>query len=143
MSTKPYEVGSRRQNLQKFVRALRREMVGYHNRTSAIKSLRREFRLDEKPGEKGKEKEMDKVIQDVVAVDAEAKQIRIQWADERVGRVLIGEKGEVVHCVIMGEGEKRDVENERRILGAETGNLGAGKTGSMLEIGERLKEGIY
>ena len=124
--------GSKRQDLRKFTRALRREIAAYHNRISTIKSLRKEFQLDEKPSKKGKDKE--KVIADISAADAEAKQVRIEWIDGRIGRVLVGEKGDVLKCVIIGE-DGRDRETEERILG--DGNAG------MVGIGERLREGIY
>ncbi|KAH6715773.1 Cenp-O kinetochore centromere component-domain-containing protein [Leptodontidium sp. MPI-SDFR-AT-0119] len=121
--------GGKKQDLRRFVRALRKEVVGYHNRTSVIKGLRREFKLDEKESKKGKSRE--KVITDISAADAEAKQVRIEWADGRIGRVVIDEKGEVKQCVIIGE-DGRDGETERRVL-----------AGSMEGIGERMREGMY
>ncbi|KAK0111662.1 hypothetical protein ONS95_002007 [Cadophora gregata] len=121
--------GGKKQDLRRFVRALRREVVAYHNRTGVIKSLRREFKLDEKESRKGKGRE--KVINDISAADAEAKQIRIEWVDGRIGRAIVDERGEVVKCVILGE-DGRDRENERRVVG-----------GGMEGIGERLKEGMY
>lgn len=130
------EKGRVRQDLGRFVRALRRQMVAYQNRTAAIKGLRREFRLDEdkERGRKGKGRE--KVIVDISAADAEAKQVRIEWVDGRVGRCVVGENGSVEKCVVIGE-QGRDWEVERRILGSEKGNS------SMTGIGERLSEGIY
>ncbi|KIN07874.1 hypothetical protein OIDMADRAFT_151759 [Oidiodendron maius Zn] len=124
------------QDLGRFVRALRRQIVGYQNRTSVIKSLRREFKLDEgrQSGKKGKERE--KVIVDISAADAEAKQVRIEWVDGRVGRCVVGDTGNVEKCVVIGE-QGRDWEVERRIIGVEKGEP------SMSGIGERLKEGIY
>lgn len=123
------ENGAKRQDLRLFVRALRREIVGYHNRMSIVKSLRKDFRLDEKESRKGKGRE--KVITDISAVDGEVKQLRIEWADGRLGRVAIDDKCKVLKCVIIGE-EGRDTENEVRVM-----------RGDMAGIGERLKEGIY
>ncbi|KAG4430125.1 hypothetical protein IFR05_014396 [Cadophora sp. M221] len=122
-------LGGRKQDLRRFVRALRREVVGYHNRTSVIKGLRREFKLDEKESKKGKGRE--KIITDISAADAEAKQVRIEWTDGRIGRVVVDEKGEVKQCVIIGE-DGRDGETERRVV-----------AGSMDGIGERMREGMY
>ncbi|KAH7317877.1 Cenp-O kinetochore centromere component-domain-containing protein [Rhexocercosporidium sp. MPI-PUGE-AT-0058] len=121
--------GGKKQDLRRFVRALRREVVGYHNRTSVIKALRREFKLDEKESRKGKSRE--RVIADISAADAEAKQVRIEWTDGRIGRVVVDEKGEVKQCVVIGE-DGRDGETERRVV-----------AGSMEGIGERLREGMY
>ncbi len=103
--------------------------MAYHNRTSIIKSLRKEFELDEKESRKGKGRE--KILVDISEVDAEAKQLRIEWVDGRVGRVAIDDRGEVLKCVIAGE-EGRDTENEVRVM-----------RGDMAGIGERLREGIY
>jgi central kinetochore subunit Mal2/MCM21 len=130
------EKGRARQDLGRFVRALRRQIVAYQNRTAAIKGLRREFKLDEdkERGRKGKGRE--KVIVDISAADAEAKQVRIEWVDGRVGRCVVGENGSVEKCVVIGE-QGRDWEIERRILGSEKGDS------SMTGIGERLREGIY
>lgn len=103
----------------------------YHNRIAVIKSLRRAFGLDEKVSAKGKERE--RLLYDISAADAEAKQLRIEWVDGRIGRCVVGEKGEVVKCVIIGE-EGRDRETERRLLGGDR---------RMEGIATRLKEGMY
>jgi central kinetochore subunit Mal2/MCM21 len=130
-------VKGKKQSLQHFMAAVRREAVGYHNRTAVIKTLRKEFRLDEEVEKSSKEKgkQREKVIIDVSAADAEAKQVRIEWVDGRIGRCVVGEKGEVKKCVIIGE-DGRDREVERRVLGVQ----GESK---MEGIGERLREGIY
>jgi central kinetochore subunit Mal2/MCM21 len=129
----------KKQDLQLFIRAIRREIIGYHNRTSVIKTLRKEFKLDDDANlsKKGKGKQREKVIIDISAADAEAKQVRIEWVDGRIGRCVIGEGGEVVKCVVIGD-DGRDREVERRILGS----AGMGEA-RMEEIGERLREGIY
>lgn len=120
--------GAKTQDIRKFVRALRREVVGYHNRISVIKGLRREFRLDEKENRKGKGRE--KVISDISAADAEARQVRIEWVDGRIGRFTVDEGGSVVKAVVMGE-QGRDREVERVLVGGMGG------------VGERLREVIY
>lgn len=130
---------SKKQDLQRFVRALRREVIAYHNRTTVIKTLRKEFKLDEDANmsKKGKGKQREKVIIDISAADAEAKQVRIEWVDGRIGRCVVGERGEVLKCVVIGD-DGRDREVERRLLGD------AGEAEARMEgIGERLKEGIY
>lgn len=111
------------QGLERFVRGVRREIVGWRRRMDVIRGMGREFAAGG-------------VIVDVSAADAEAKQVRIEWVDGRVGRCVVGEDGAVEKCVVIGE-EGRDWEVERRILGGEKGDP------SMTGIGERLKEGIY
>lgn len=125
-----------KQNLGRFVRALRRQIVAYQNRTAAIKSLRREFKLDEDKDKERKGKESERVIVDISAADAETKQVRIEWVDGRIGRCVVSDGGNVEKCVVIGE-QGRDWEVERRILGVEKGNS------SMNGLGERLREGIY
>ncbi|KAH8590076.1 Cenp-O kinetochore centromere component-domain-containing protein [Bisporella sp. PMI_857] len=127
-------VKGKKQDLRMFVRSLRREVIGYHNRTSVIKLLRKEFKLDEvSKSSKGKERE--RIIVDISAADAEAKQVRIEWTDGRIGRCVVNNCGEVQKCVIIGE-DGRDREIERQILGKDG-------HGRMEGIAERLKEGIY
>lgn len=130
-------IKGKKQDLQRFVRSLRREVIGYHNRITVIKKLRKEFKLDDdaKLSGKSKGKQREKIIVDISAADAEAKQIKIEWADGRLGRCVVGDKGEVVKCVVIGD-EGRDREVERSILG----NAGEAR---MEQIGERLREGIY
>jgi central kinetochore subunit Mal2/MCM21 len=123
------EMGAKRQDLTRFVRSVRKEIVGYHNRVSVIKGLRKEFKLDEKVSRKGKDRE--RVIADISTADAEAKQVRIEWVDGRIGRAVVDDKGEVKKCVIIGE-EGRDRETERRVC-----------AGGIEGIGERLRKGIY
>ncbi|KAF7959395.1 hypothetical protein EAE96_001015 [Botrytis aclada] len=124
-------VKAKRQDLTAFVRVLRREITGYHLRVASIKHLRKRFSLDEKLSRKGKEKERE--IADISAADAEAKQVRIEWIDGKVGRCVVGMNGEVVKCVIIGE-DGRDRETERRVLGGDK---------RMEGIADRLMEGIY
>ena len=130
--------GKGKQNIKRFVRDVRREVVAYHLRLQNIKNLRRQFELDDSTTNDGKRKRgkgnvKDKVIVDISAVDAEAKQVRIEWADGGIGRVVVGAKGEILNCVVLGE-KGRDGANERRIMGEDM---------RMEGIGERLLEGIY
>ena len=60
---------------------------------AVIKGLRKEFRLDEEEVKGRKWKQREKVIIDVSAADAEAKQIRIEWVDGRIGEVCGGWEG--------------------------------------------------
>jgi central kinetochore subunit Mal2/MCM21 len=121
----------RNQDLPRFVRCLRREIASYHNRIAAIAGMRKAFGLDVKRGRnKGKGREL--VIRDISAADAEAKQIRFEWVDGRIGRAVVDGKGEIQKCVIIGE-DGRDRDMERRILG---GNR------TIDEMAERMGMGI-
>ena len=154
--------GRKRQNLPRFVRALRREILRYHNRASAIADLRRVCRLDpsssaqtppDKPPissspspsplreDEREEKEeentlldpdplaqntnmsnpqkkpprSDGKIIDVAPVDAAAKQIRLEWADGRTGRLVLDDDGNVVKMAVFSDGS-RDRETVREIM---------------------------
>jgi len=123
----------KKQDLPKFIRSLRREITSHHLRISTIKSLRRAFNLDAPDKKQKKRRERDRVINDISIVDAEAKQVRIEWMDGKIGRVVVGRGGEVLKCVVVGE-EGRDRETERAVLGGD---------GRMESVAGRLLEGIY
>lgn len=119
----------KRQDVIQFARAIRKEAISYQNRMAVIKSMRKSFALDERKSRK----ETGTGLSDVSAADAEAKQVRVEWADGRIGRFVVSDKGDVEKCVIIGE-EGRDRENERRVLGGNS---------RMEGVADRLKEGIY
>jgi central kinetochore subunit Mal2/MCM21 len=137
--------GGKRQDMKGFVRAVRRELVGYHKRIAVIKGLRTSFDLDEpttssnqKRMEKRMEKGREKVIVDITPADAEAKQVRIEWRDGRIGRVQMDEEGKMLKCVVIGE-EGRDRDIEGRITRRDEN----GNEARIEELCERLMEGIY
>ncbi|KAI0124760.1 cenp-O kinetochore centromere component [Xylariales sp. AK1849] len=103
----------RDQDLSRFARTLRRELVRYQNRIGVIGDMRKAAGLG---SSKGKGKQMDTPISDISAADAEAKQIRVEWEDGRTGRLVMGQDGEIVKMV--GQGDKgRDREVVRELLG--------------------------
>lgn len=92
----------RQQDLARFVRTLRREIVRYHNRVAVIAELRKAVGLDGKRKDARSVAEKSSILA-ISAADTEAKQIRIDWKDGRSGRLVIGDDGEVVKLVILGE----------------------------------------
>lgn len=111
---RPDEQG-REQDLVKFARRLRRELVRYHHRLATITDLRKAI-LAEAESETNK-------IQDVTPADAEAKQITIEWEDGQTGRLVMGDDGEIVQVVALngsggqGGGSGRDREVVRELVG--------------------------
>lgn len=104
----------RRQDLSRFVRCLRRDIVRYHNRVSVIADLRRAVGLD------GKRRDAEELAQNstllaISAADTEAKQVRVDWKDGRSGRLVIGDDGDVVKLVVFGD-MGRDRELTRELL---------------------------
>lgn len=104
----------KRQDLSRFVRSLRREIVRYHNRVSVIADLRRAVGLD------GKRRDAEELAESspllaISAADIEAKQVRVDWKDGRSGRLVIGDDGDVVKLVVFGD-MGRDRELTRELL---------------------------
>ncbi|KAK3489402.1 Cenp-O kinetochore centromere component-domain-containing protein [Neurospora hispaniola] len=120
--------GVREQNLVKFARSLRRELVRYHHRLATITDLRRAI-LAQDQTEQQEEKGPNK-IQDVIPADAEAKQITVEWAGGQTGRLVMGDDGEIVQVVALnggggagggggqGNGSGRDREVVRELVGS-------------------------
>ena len=106
-----------KQDLSRFVRALRRELVRYHNRVAVIGDLRKATGLE---GKRRKSKEATvegaPTIVDISAADAEAKQIRVEWSDGKSGRLVMNDDGEILKMVVQGaNGQHR--ETVRQFLG--------------------------
>ncbi len=116
----PNRVGDllkKKQSLTRFIRALKLQITAYHNRVAVIASMRNAFGLESKRGNKGKGRESG--LADVSAADAEARQIRLEWLDGRIGRAVMDDKGQMAKCVVIGE-QGRDRDTERRILGGDS-----------------------
>ncbi|RYP79277.1 hypothetical protein DL770_006724 [Monosporascus sp. CRB-9-2] len=117
------ETPREKQDLPRFVRALRRELVRYHNRVAVVGDLRKAVGLDGgRRRREGAEAETETdqsaaiAVVDVSAADAEAKQIRIEWADGRSGRLVMNDDGGIVRMVVQGA-DGRDRETARQFLG--------------------------
>lgn len=103
----------RKQDLSRFVRSVRREIVRYHNRIAIIADLRRALGLD---GKRDDAEDPDQSsIFSISAADTEAKHVRIDWRDGRSGRLVIGDDGDVLKLVVFGE-RGRECELTRELL---------------------------
>lgn len=104
---------------------LRRELVRYHNRMAAIADLRKAVGLGRQQPGGEKQTAREEIsgsrpqIVDISPADAEARQIKIDWADGRTGRLVVDEDGEVVKFAAFGE-TGRDRAAERELLGDST-----------------------
>lgn len=84
----------------------------YHNRLGVSADLRRGLGLHERTS-------ADLAASDIVEVgiaDIEAKQIRLTWADERSGRVVMDDDGKVLKLVVFGK-QGRDWETTKELYG--------------------------
>lgn len=66
-------------------------------------------------GEEGGRQPENRLV-DITPADPEAKQLTIEWADGRTGRLVMGDDGEIVRLVVLGE-NGRDREAGRDLLG--------------------------
>lgn len=102
------------QNLDHFVRSLRREVVRYHNRLGASADLRRSLGLHELTYENIKPSD----IVDIGIADIEAKHIRLSWADDRNGRIIMDDDGKVEKMMVFGS-DGRDWEWAKELYGED------------------------
>ncbi|KAI1258991.1 cenp-O kinetochore centromere component [Xylariaceae sp. FL1019] len=103
----------KKQDLTQFARAVRREIVRYHNREAVISDLKKAAGLGP---QKEAQEESDSGLVDVRAADAEAKHISLQWRDGQSGRLVMDDDGEIVKMVVQGP-NGQDRETVRQFLG--------------------------
>ncbi|KAJ5967878.1 hypothetical protein N7501_004126 [Penicillium viridicatum] len=112
---------TRRQDLRGFVRELRRELVAWHMRVDAIDFLREKLGL---VGEGGKSlpfdisPDRDTGIISLAAAAVEARYVRVEWVDGRVGRFKLSNVGVVERAVVIGD-EGRDKKVEDAMTGGD------------------------
>lgn len=87
----------------------------YHNRLGVSADLRRSLGAHSSK----KTTTPPNAIIDVSIADTEAKQIRLTWADERNGRLVMDDDGKVVKFVVFGATENRDWETTRQLGDSE------------------------
>jgi central kinetochore subunit Mal2/MCM21 len=116
----------KQQDLARFARALRREVVRYHHRLGVVADLRRAAGITGRKGAEGEdgddegeeESRRPNRLVEITPADAEAKQLTLEWADGRTGRLVIGDDGQIVKLVVLGEnGHGRDREAGSDLLG--------------------------
>ncbi|KAK2742938.1 hypothetical protein FQN57_005068 [Myotisia sp. PD_48] len=120
---------NRRQDLRALVRELRRELVAWHLRTDAVALLREQLGLSMADGSTPRVVQPQPStlaqtlgISSVSVVSIDARYIRLEWLDGRVGKLRISNRGIVERAVVVG-GEGRDKATES-ILTRGDGRLG-------------------
>ncbi|KAK3943102.1 Cenp-O kinetochore centromere component-domain-containing protein [Diplogelasinospora grovesii] len=105
-----------KQDLVKFVRSLRREIVRHHHRLYAVSYLRKAANLNRRAAEMAGD---DERLVDIYlgSADAEAKHVEIEYADGRTGRLVMGDDGELTKVVVVSDTAGRDREAVRELLG--------------------------
>jgi len=100
------------QNVPQLVRELRRMLVSYHRRKEAVDKISEMLELHERVHEGDN-------VKNIVAVDAEARCLRIEWNSGVEGRVDIERNGKLTRVVVVGEDGKRRRDLELQMLKAE------------------------
>jgi central kinetochore subunit Mal2/MCM21 len=119
---KPWKKSSRaarKQDVRGFVRELRRELVAWHMRTDAVEFLREKLGLVDESGEPQPfdiSPDRDTGIVSLAAAALEARYVRLEWADGRVGRFKLSNAGVVERAVVIGD-EGRDKKTEDAMTG--------------------------
>ncbi|KAJ5220143.1 hypothetical protein N7468_009347 [Penicillium chermesinum] len=126
--------GARKQDLHAFVRELRRELVAWHLRSDAVELLREKLGLSEAESEAAAVQRLSPEskagVISVTATAVEARYVRVEWEDGRVGRFKLTNSGIVERAVVIGDkGGVKQTED------AMTG--GGGRVETLLD---RLKE---
>lgn len=101
-----------RQDLDALVRALRREIARYHNRLGVSADLSRRLGLHEDR----RRRASAAPIVDMGIADIEAKQIKLTWADDRTGRLVMDDDGNVLKLVVFGS-QGRDWATAKDLFG--------------------------
>ncbi|KAJ5377537.1 uncharacterized protein N7496_004946 [Penicillium cataractarum] len=130
---KPKRHSGRRQDLRGFVRELRRELVAWHLRGDAVELLREKLGLSDEsqidPAERLSPESRGGIVA-LAPTAVEARYVRLEWEDGRVGRFKLSNAGIVERAVVIGD-DGRD----KQIEDAMTG--GGGRVETLLE---RLRE---
>lgn len=121
--------GRTRQDVRGFVRELRRELVAWQLRGDAVELLREKLGLSEEalidpaarlsPEARGG-------IMSLAATAVEARYVRLEWEDGRVGRFKLSNTGIVERAVVIGD-DGRDKQTEDAMTG------GGGRVEFLLE----------
>lgn len=132
-SQKGWKMG-RKQDLRGFVRELRRELVAWHLRTEAIDLLRERLGLEEGESLSSAEERLSPEsrcgILSLTPTAIEARYMRLEWEDGRVGRFKLTNAGIVERAVVIGD-QGRDKQTEDAMTG---------KGGRVETLLDRLKE---
>ncbi|EER24491.1 hypothetical protein CPC735_058610 [Coccidioides posadasii C735 delta SOWgp] len=128
-----------KQDLKRFVRQLRRELVAWHLRRDAIAWLREELGIDKVEcvrDSQGSDSLAVKLgISSITPASLETRYLRFEWRDGRVGQIQLSSQGLVERAVVVSsEGRDMTTENlflrgDRRIETAVQRLLDANMTG--------------
>ncbi|KAJ5162228.1 Centromere protein Cenp-O [Penicillium capsulatum] len=134
VTTQKRQNAGRKQDLRGFVRELRRELVSWHLRTDAVDLLRERLGLEEGDSPSSAEDRLSPEsrcgILSLEPTAIEARYMRLEWEDGRVGRFKLTNSGIVERAVVIGD-RGRDKPSEDAMTG---------KGGRIETLLDRLKE---
>jgi central kinetochore subunit Mal2/MCM21 len=121
---------ARKQDVRGFVRELRRELVAWHVRVDAVDLLREKLALMESSTDINTAPVESTGIMSLSSTALEARYVRLEWEDGRVGRFKLSNTGLVERAVVIGD-QGRDKKTEEAMTGS------GGRVETILE---RLRE---
>ncbi|KAJ5692306.1 hypothetical protein N7462_001729 [Penicillium macrosclerotiorum] len=134
VTSKKRQAGSLRQDLRGFVRELRRDLVAWHLRCDAVELLREKLGLSEEESQLDESERLSPEsrggVVSVAETAVEARYVRLEWEDGRVGRFKLTNAGIVERAVVIGD-NGRDKKTEDAMTGS------GGRVETLLE---RLKD---
>lgn len=113
---------TRKQDLNAFVRHLRKELAAWYARRDSISWLEEQLDLTDVTDEHGTRGQKTNPAQlvSLAATSLESRYVRIEWSDGRVGRFKISNSGLVERAVVIGE-KGRDKRTELILMGGDRG----------------------
>lgn len=104
---KPWKGQEMKQDLRGFVRELRRELVAWHMRSDAVDFLREKLGLGDTRSSSGSDERAVTVdgtgVVSLASTAVEARYVRLEWEDGRVGRFKLSNAGLVERAVVIGD----------------------------------------
>lgn len=113
-----------------FVRQLRRELVAWHVRVDAVDLLREKLALMESSTNMNTTPVEGTEVVSLSSTALEARYVRLEWEDGRVGRFKLSNTGLVERAIVIGD-QGRDKKTEEAMTGS------GGRVETILE---RLRE---
>lgn len=121
---------TRKQNVHALVRELRKELVAWHFRVDAVDMLREELGLSSDsshgnglsllPEDAKSDRPLSSLgIVSLSSTSLEARYVRLEWKDGRVGRFKISNSGLVERAVVIGDHNGRDKALEDALTGGD------------------------
>ena len=102
-----------KQDLSRLVREIRRELISYQRRKEAVLVLQ----------EKVKHDNGENAIREIDAVDAELRELRIDWTNGSVARIRVSQKGDIEKILVVGADGKQSHGPRKQVAQGNGGRM--------------------